>query len=49
LISKDVLPAHIPIKNVRTFYDICKFFLFPFTQSTLADPANQDSSAGTRS
>ena len=30
LIVKDILPPFLPIKNIRTFTDICKYFIFPF-------------------
>jgi hypothetical protein len=29
-IKRDVLPPSIPMKNVRTFVDMCRFFFFPF-------------------
>lgn len=30
LIVKDVLPPFVPIRNIRTFENLCKYFLFPF-------------------
>ena len=39
LIVKDVLPPTVPIKNVRTFQDVCKYFVFPFMLTTLSDNA----------
>lgn len=30
LIVKDVLPPFLPIRNIRTFENLCKYFLFPF-------------------
>eukprot|EP00347_Sterkiella_histriomuscorum_P005987 403354508 len=34
IIVKDVLPPFLPIKNIRTFTDICKYFIFPFLLTT---------------
>ena len=34
IIVRDVLPPYLPIKNIRTFQDICKYFLFPFMLTT---------------
>jgi hypothetical protein len=30
IIVKDIAPPTLPIQNVRTFPDICKYFIFPF-------------------
>jgi hypothetical protein len=30
LIVKDVLPPNTPIRNIRTFENLCKYFIFPF-------------------
>jgi hypothetical protein len=30
LIFKDVLPPHLPLRNVRTFSDLCRYLIFPF-------------------
>jgi hypothetical protein len=34
LIVKDVLAPILPIKNIRSFADICRFFIFPFMLTT---------------
>jgi len=34
IIVKDVLPPFLPIKNIRSFTDICKYFIFPFILTT---------------
>jgi hypothetical protein len=34
LIVKDVLAPILPIKNIRSFSDICRFFIFPFMLTT---------------
>jgi len=38
-IKRDVLPPSVPLKNIRTFIDMCRFFFFPFmgVQSTLSE------------
>ena len=30
LIVKDVLPPKVPIRNIRNFENLCKYFIFPF-------------------
>ena len=37
LIVKDVLPPTQPIRNVRTFQDLCRYFIFPFMLTTVTD------------
>ena len=44
LIVKDVLPPILPIRNIRTFENMCKYFLFPFLLITNEQktPASKD-------
>jgi len=34
IIVKDLIPPFIPIKHIRTFSDMCKYFIFPFMATT---------------
>ena len=34
LIVKDILPAFLPLKNIRTFPDLCRYLVFPFMLTT---------------
>ena len=46
IIVKDVLPPFLPIKNIRTFTDICKYFIFPFILTTPENKADENSTPG---
>lgn len=37
IIVKDVLPPSLPIKNIRSFSDICKYLIFPFVLTTSSE------------
>lgn len=40
MVVKDVLPNKNPFKNVTTFEDFCRFFVFPFIQ--IGDPDEEE-------
>ena len=42
LIIKDILPPFIPIKNIRNFNDICRYFIFPFMLMTSEQKDNDN-------
>jgi hypothetical protein len=48
VVVKDVLPSTLPIKNVRSFAEICRHFIFPFisTSSSNASETVDDRSSG---
>jgi hypothetical protein len=52
LMVRDVLPSNLPVKNVRTFADICKFFVFPFMLTTIVpentNPLQKDDSSNSQ-
>jgi hypothetical protein len=41
IVVKDVLPHAQPIKSIRNFINVCKYFLFPFVQITQGDGAEE--------
>ena len=38
LLIKDVLPFTKPVRHLRTFEDLCRYFLFPFLLITGEQP-----------
>jgi hypothetical protein len=43
LLVKDVLPSFLPIRNIRTFKELCRYFIFPF-MLLASEKSNEDGS-----